>query len=1761
MVEGDLNGLLACGSGVVQLVGNDGNSGVLGSLCLEGQGCHDSICLNALKVDKADGDSAFAAVDGDIVAQHADSQQLQSGCVEGNGGNAVVCRIAGSDVNSDGFFLVGNGCICAHGHQLSGSDHLVDLSDLLQLDFLCGQLVAQSHNVFLGQADTCGVIIVVVIGLVQTTNRPHAGGEGAHGIHIAGELVPCQQLYIVVLSGIVICSPEHQTAFQVIVSGIEEDRLAHIVTGLFSSTFVAIHQIVVGQHHARIAKQRAIDVHFLNNGTITLDQIHAGAGIIGQSIAGGNTNQIAIELVDNLDAFTGDGVNGDQVIEICAQQATSAIHIGSVGQIAEEDINAHNTTLIQVGNLIGLGIHGIQMTDARVGIEGACVQSAVGAHGSIYQVVTHLQHIAGELGVLGQLGGIELGEPNGAVLVPNNTVQIHIDIDDLNTAGSGEVGIRSRGSSNHCITHADSGHGAVGIHGNNVLVGGGPNNLTVHSVNRENNSGQLFGVSLLHGGSGLGDLDFADFLGNSTDLELDLIGGGVLCIVINLQQEAGAVDLAQIQSKFHSVAGSLIGISAGNGVLILAVNVKQSDTCNVLVIGSDDLQDIVLQVNAHVLQLGSSMVNDHGNSEGSALTQSFPIHIAFVVHIVLQNSSDTHVDGSVVGDVLEGIAQRELPINIVPCPVIDIVVGRTQRITAGDVLVHIVLAGLGVHNLEVCGSSVTDGGEAQHAQSIAGICADGVTLGHIDFVAHHGVAAEPILGTVGILVENAVGIILCEGARVQIGNTGLSAVGIVHLRALIEHRGIGPVAVEAQHGDGVGSTCNALLAANAVGVNIALDVGAVGVVVLNGALPVIGDLDCHIDLDAAISGNSGQSLSGSQEQVGIVRVNVAIGIKVSLVCVGQLGDNAGSIVQQSLAVQNIHNAVAIEVGAVHAPNSGNLFTVNREGGQCADQSSGGVHVRVSALISSGSLDEEVSRQIVQLIFISQVVDGEGEGVLTGAIGIVAQLSLDLAIGIRSGSVGIHHQIGICHEGCANICKACALLQDGVVAGCVSQHGNCGGHQQALCQLAQGQAGSLHQALLFDVLCQKGSHTCNLGCSHGSTAHSGIVIVTAVNLGNITNDGVNQAAGGSDLGLHDQRAGNAPAGEGAHGIELRVIGANSHFGADVQLAGPVPGIAGFIVNDSAVFLEELALSLQNGNNGSGVAIAGQIQTDRAFLVVDNDNTLCAQCNSSIGLFEEGGLTTVAQDDLALQQLFAQSGKLLSSTDVVQENVFLLTGDGCQRRIAVIGTLSVEHHVIANGEIQSGVAGIVDGSNTKGVGEGSGRTAGVHADIIGVQQTAGSSLIRPSAGVAGGHNHHNTALIQRIQDSLVFSSGVASHTGSAGTQGQVHRVSAQDDCVFDSGQVVSRISAAVSAEDLHDQQLCIGSNALHIGGLQCVGKAIACGNVGICTCDTGNVRTVLTVIVAQVQIFINVAKAEGNLAVEVQVLSGCIQSLQNVQLIQNACDLLCIQQIQGSNVILGGHTLTLCVLSQRVQVSICVKSLVQQIQAGIDDSDTGTCAGVAGSPSGAGAGLLAGGSHVGVNAVGRNHIGGVEGFDNNGTNAGHSLDLLDLAIGDVSGDQVGCQGQIPDNIQLIAGSLFDLIDQLILILFQALTILLGKIIGAGGISIVASLQSRFPIQENGYTDRISVLVGVVLLRKLCGLPIERVCGNAAIVNLGEDDICSVCRHCGNGQRRQHRNDHYQSKHSFEYRLFFHFLSSSVAGYLISVSTSAICGLLSV
>ena len=366
------------------------------------------------------------------------------------------------------------------------------------------------------------------------------------------------------------------------------------------------------------------------------------------------------------------------------------------------------------------------------------------------------------------------------------------------------------------------------------------------------------------------------------------------------------------------------------------------------------------------------------------------------------------------------------------------------------------------------------------------------------------------------------------------------------------------------------------------------------------------------------------------------------------------------------------------------------------------------------LVLEDILAERFGIQGVGLGSIGQIGDGELKFIHTGALGIIAQLGLDLVV-LLSG----HLDEGIGLGGQVHTGQTCALVHQRVVAaGSLLQQRLSGGHQQALSQMADADAGALGQPLLPNNLGQQGGHTGDLGRSHGGTGHGFILVAAAAGDGVGAPQGVDLAAGGGDLRLQRQTAGHAPGAEVTHRIVFGVVHAHAHLAVDSHLAG-----VGDVAELGRGGHDRLGIGVQEADNGHGIAQTRQIHAEHPVVVVVDHNGSSATGGGVVGLDGEVQRTTGHEDHLAAD---IQTGVILLVAQTVDQHVLILgaaaVSAGVQADeggVAEAQILIVEAILAGGGEVVANGAVVLHGGHGEGVGIGAGGTHGVEGHVIVVQ----------------------------------------------------------------------------------------------------------------------------------------------------------------------------------------------------------------------------------------------------------------------------------------------------------------------------------------------------------------------------------------------------------------------------------------------------------
>ena len=567
------------------------------------------------------------------------------------------------------------------------------------------------------------------------------------------------------------------------------------------------------------------------------------------------------------------------------------------------------------------------------------------------------------------------------------------------------------------------------------------------------------------------------------------------------------------------------------------------------------------------------------------------------------------------------------------------------------------------------------------------------------------------------------------------------------------------------------------------------------------------------------------------------------------------------------------------------------------------------------------------------------------------------------------------------------------------------------------------------------------------------------------------DRVDVAAGRGDLGLELQTARNAPGAEVTHGVELGVELSGADTAHDGHLAGRVLAVRGL----RGGCPDRFAVGLRDGDARSGLGVVGQVHVDGARCVVVNDGRDRALLNSIVALQVEGDAAALHEDDLA-GHIDAVIVCELACNTCGKDDIIMFTRQRGQRRVLIIGFV-VEHVVFANREEAAGRAVVVDGGDSQRVGERSGRAVGLKRNFVVIQirnvvDTVGS----PVGGVACGHADDHTIGGEAVHDVRELASHTA-EAGRAGAEGQVDRVTAENDGVFDRRHVVGVIRAAARAEDLHGHDLRIGCNALHKNLLQCAGeRAVTVGDIGVGSCDAFHVGAVLALRVAHMVnrvVLIDVVVCERDLVVQIRL----VRSDFRVQLRKDFVGQIGLGQDADAGLVgIERHALLFRVQLHRVVVAVSGEGLLLIVDAGVDHGDLAASTGITCRPSSVGTDLRRRGGHIRVCRTGRDDHGFIAGLDQDALDAGDLFDLLDRIIANVCRNEVCSECQVPRNIQLCAGRGADLAGHVDLCALQTAAIGSSRSIGRNVIRAEA-LERRSLFQHDGNADAVIRFVLVV------------------------------------------------------------------------------------
>ena len=194
----------------------------------------------------------------------------------------------------------------------------------------------------------------------------------------------------------------------------------------------------------------------------------------------------------------------------------------------------------------------------------------------------------------------------------------------------------------------------------------------------------------------------------------------------------------------------------------------------------------------------------------------------------------------------------------------------------------------------------------------------------------------------------------------------------------------------------------------------------------------------------------------------------------------------------------------------------------------------------------------------------------------------------------------------------------------------------------------------------------------MGRSHGGTAHDDIL----VGFRGSAVDGIDIAAGSSNLRLQSQVAGDTPGAEGAHGVDaiLREVDANACLVADGHFACVVQRVPIPILPRSAGCPNGIGVGLGDTHAGDVRIALGQIHANGcARYIIINDTGSSASIGGVGQLLGEVKLTPGDKDDFAgdIDALVILRVAQLIQEDVLPFRASAVLGGvhGGQRRIII------------------------------------------------------------------------------------------------------------------------------------------------------------------------------------------------------------------------------------------------------------------------------------------------------------------------------------------------------------------------------------------------------------------------------------------------------------------------------------------------------------
>ena len=375
--------------------------------------------------------------------------------------------------------------------------------------------------------------------------------------------------------------------------------------------------------------------------------------------------------------------------------------------------------------------------------------------------------------------------------------------------------------------------------------------------------------------------------------EARLIGGDIAGVVIDRDEQVVGVDAVEREFQRRLCAGLRLvdGLTRED---LLAVAAEQEDGRDIAVILHRDAQGALAGGSAAVQHdvvglRGGVVQHEAGRPEGALRQVLFAAddRLRLAIPVVFRDGAGDDLDGRSLGQERLVVRRGAAPAQV------DLRAGRGPRGGGGGVICAgrravvdglIDLAGLGIADRDLQIGRIADHGRNGRIDRIAALIGEGRAVRDGLVILGIEVAAEVVAGRGACHA-------LHEEVR-ALGNIARCALGahILEIYGLVIHARLGPAAVEAQHRDGE----LAAVAVAGIGIEEALDIGAVRIMPVQPRLVAVGQADGEADVHAAVCGDLvGHSVDVHDALVALDRRKIelrigrgdgAVGIEAQDVC-------------------------------------------------------------------------------------------------------------------------------------------------------------------------------------------------------------------------------------------------------------------------------------------------------------------------------------------------------------------------------------------------------------------------------------------------------------------------------------------------------------------------------------------------------------------------------------------------------------------------------------------------------------------------------------------------------------------------------------------------------------------------------------------------------------------------------------------------------------------------------------------------------------